>query len=51
MLSKYVTRTIRDTVFEQLQNLLTNKDAIELFKLLTLFTIVNSLQLSIISFN
>ena len=51
MYSKYVTGTICDTVFEQVQNLPTNKDGVALFKLLTFFTVVASLQLLILSFN
>ena len=51
MLSKSVTRYIHDTVFEQAQNLLSDKDGIALFTIFTSFTVVASLQISIQSFN
>ena len=42
---------LKSTIFSQLDNILTDEDGISLFKLLTSFTTVVSLQLSMISFN
>ena len=51
MLTKSVTKTIRDTVFEHAKKLPSDKDGFELFKLFTSFTIIASFQPSILSFN
>ena len=51
MLSKSFTGTIRDTVFEQAQNLPTDEYGITLFQLFTSFTVVAYLQISIFPFN
>ena len=51
LLSKSVTGTICDTVFDKAKNLPTNEYCVILFKLFTSFTVVGSLQPSIISFN
>ena len=51
MLPKSVTGAIHDTAFEKVQNLLSKKYGIALLKLFTSFTVVASLQISILSFN
>ena len=49
MLYKSVTGTIHDTIFKQAQNLPSEKSSVAILKLFTLFTIVTSLQRSILS--
>ena len=51
MLSKSVTGTIRDTVFENSQNLPTDKDSISLFNIWMSLTVFASLQISTFYFN
>jgi len=46
-----IKRSIRDTIFTQSGNIPTHADGIALFKKLTTFTTVSSLQLSLLSFN
>ena len=51
MLSKFITGTICDTVFDQVKNLPTNEDGVALFKIFMSFTVIKSLQLSILYLN
>ena len=50
-LESSITSDLKATIFTQSENLLENEDGISLFKLLTTFTTVASLQLSMISLN